>query len=360
MPIKQKKINTSEDIAKIDDSELIQGARKIELISELGFKHLDFIRYMRNWASAAHPNQNQLTGLQLVSWFETCVKEVISLPLSNVATGVRKLLSNVKKSEIDKGEAKKIAVFFIDLNSQQVDNIVSGFFGIYVDIDTTPQVKQNIRFLLPHLWHYLNEQSRKRFGLRYAKYLADGEVDNANKFRELLEVVNGINYITDELKIVEMIDCIKQLLVAHRNTSNFYTEPVFARQLERWIGETGNVPSQIRKEYVLGLVEVFITNGHGVAWGAEPFYINLIDKFSQEEAIIAMTSFTEEVISSRLQFHLCREKYKQLISMIRGKFSAPSALEVLEAIEKYTGPLDNMKIDSIIVRKTNSMKSIIG
>jgi len=38
---------------------------------------------MRNWASAAHPNQNQITGLQLIGWFETCTKEVIALPETN-------------------------------------------------------------------------------------------------------------------------------------------------------------------------------------------------------------------------------------------------------------------------------------
>ena len=45
---------------------------------------LDNIKFMRNWASAAHPNQIELTGLQLISWLETCIKEVISLPLSNI------------------------------------------------------------------------------------------------------------------------------------------------------------------------------------------------------------------------------------------------------------------------------------
>ena len=67
-PDKRKKLSTEEDLARLDDNELIRGASEMELISELGFKHLDYIRYMRNWASAAHPNQNQITGLQLNNW----------------------------------------------------------------------------------------------------------------------------------------------------------------------------------------------------------------------------------------------------------------------------------------------------
>ena len=61
---------------------------------------LDNIKFMRNWASAAHPNQIELTGLQLISWLETCIKEVISLPLSNITIEIRKLLYNIKNNEI--------------------------------------------------------------------------------------------------------------------------------------------------------------------------------------------------------------------------------------------------------------------
>jgi hypothetical protein len=89
---KRKKLGSEDDLSRIDDSELIHGAKEIGLISEIGFRHLDYIRFMRNYASAAHPNQIVLTGLQLTSWLETCIREVISLPLSEAAIEIRKLL----------------------------------------------------------------------------------------------------------------------------------------------------------------------------------------------------------------------------------------------------------------------------
>ena len=54
---KRKKLSGVEDLCKLDDSELIQGAKEIDMISDIGYNHLDYIKYMRNWASAAHPNQ---------------------------------------------------------------------------------------------------------------------------------------------------------------------------------------------------------------------------------------------------------------------------------------------------------------
>lgn len=357
---KRKKLNGPEDIVKLDDAELIQGARNIGLISELGFKHLDYIRYMRNWASAAHPNQNQLTGLQLVSWLETCVKEVISLPLSNIVIEIKQLLGNIKQNQLTPQDAKQIAPFFINLTQQQTSNLASGFSGIYTDESTTPQTRQNIHYLLPYLWERVDEGTRQSFGVKYGKYIANNEQAKAALARQFLEIVNGVAYIPDDLKAAEIETSVQNLLSAHRNMSNFYSEPAFARQLGSLVGQAGKLPVQVRHTYVLGLVEVFLTNGNGVAWNAEPYYIELINKFSQEEAIIAMLSFTAENIASRLQFSLCQQKYKELIGLIKGKISSPAALEVLAAIETYGGPLDKMGLASRMKQKIGSMKAILG
>ena len=57
---------TEDDLKNIDDWQLIRGCKDVGLITDIAFRHLDYIRDMRNYASAAHPNQNDITGLQLV------------------------------------------------------------------------------------------------------------------------------------------------------------------------------------------------------------------------------------------------------------------------------------------------------
>ena len=108
---KRKRLNDESDLVKVDDYDLIKGAKEIGLISELGFKHLEFINYMRNWASAAHPNQNELTGLQLVSWLETCVREVISLPIPTLTIQIKQLLATIKTTTISDVDAQSIGIF---------------------------------------------------------------------------------------------------------------------------------------------------------------------------------------------------------------------------------------------------------
>jgi len=357
---KRKKLNTEEDLVRIDDSELIQGSHEIGLISDLGFKHLDYVRYMRNWASAAHPNQNQITGLQLIGMLETCVIEVITLPLSNVVVGIKKLLANIKTNRIDETEAKQISSFFADLPREKVHTLAEGFFGIYTQTDTTPQTRQNVRLLIPDLWGRLDEHTKQQVGVKYARFLANNEQDKQKLAREFLEAVSGLSYIPDGIRAAEIQTAIENLLSSHRGVNNFYSEPPFARQLQRLVGETGKVPLEINNEYVLCLVEVFLTNGNGVAWNAESIYTLMFDQFNPDQALITILSFSNLNISSRLQHTLCQKQFRALMEMMKNKVSMPAVKELIDAIEKYKGPLDKMKDDSEIKRKVTALRKIIA
>lgn len=359
-PEKRKKLNDVDDLVKIDDSELIHGAKEIELISDLGFRHLDYIRYMRNWASAAHPNQNELTGLQLISWLETCIKEVITLPLSNVVVGIKRLLTNVKSNSISENEAKEIAAFFINLTQEQVNNLASGFFGIYTRSDTTVQTKDNIHRLLPLLWGRVDETTRQQFGIKYGKFIANNDQQEAVLARQFLDLVSGQHYIPNGLRAAEIVTAIENLLNAHRSLNNFYNEPTFARQLQRLVGTEGNIPHEVERTYVFALIEVFLTNGNGVAWNAESVYLSLLGQFSTVQATQALLSFTDDTISSRLQFQLCQKKYRQLLEIIKPKLTAPAVRELVESIETFTGPLDKMRDTSEIKRKVQNLQMILG
>jgi hypothetical protein len=359
-PDRRKKLSTPDDLAKIEDSELIHGANEIGLLSDLAFRHLDYIRFMRNWASAAHPNQNEITGLQLVSWFETCLREVITLPLSDVTVEIGRLLSNIKTNRIGATEAGQISVFFTALPPHRVDNLAAGFYGIYCQTDTPPEARDNIRLLAPRLWPRVSEATRKQLGVKYAQYVANNDQDEARLGRELLDVVAAAEYIPDGLRAAEVETALENLLRAHRAINNFYNEPAFAKQLRTLIGDAGSVPAQIEDRYVLALVEVFISNGNGIAWNAEPIYEELLAKLTPQSALSAARAFTDKGIASRLQFELCQRKYRDLLALLRPKITAPAARELLDDIAAFSGPLDRMREDSRIRRRLDNLTKILG
>ena len=355
---KRKKLKSGDDIVNLDDNELIIGARKIGLISGLGYKHLDYIRYMRNWASAAHPNQNQITGLQLISWLETCIKEVISLPLSNIVIETQQLLKNIKTNELSDTDAQKIAIFFVKLEQHQVNNLASGFFGIYLDSDSSPFVIQNICYLLPYLWGRVDEEHRQQFGIKYGNFIANNDSEKTTKTKNFLEIVGGLTYLPDDIKIFEIETAMQNLLNIHGNINNFYNEPIFARQLFGLISG-GLIPKKIRRFVVFGVVKVFLTNGNGVANSAEPCYLKIIKNFDQREALLALVSFFDEEISSRLQFSLCQKKFKELLTLIKGKLLVSAIKELYEEVNEYPGPLDRIRYNSNIIRMFDNVKVIL-
>lgn len=358
-PDKRKRLKDESDLDKIDDSELIHGAKEIGLLSELGFKHLDYIRYMRNWASAAHPNQNELTGLQIVTWLETCVDEVISLPLSNITIEIKKLLTNIKANTISDDNAKQIAIFFQDLSQEQANTLAQGLFGIYTRTDTTNHVRENIHRLLPYLWVYVDEDTKKLIGINYGKFVANNDQEEQNNARAFLQIVSAESYIPDGLRAAEIETALDDLLIAHRGLDNFYSEPPLARELSRLIGDS-KIPNEVNKKYVITLVEVFLTNGNGVAWNAQSIYIDLIKQFDSNQALIAVLSFNDEKISSRLQFKLCQNKFEELLDILKIKITSNAVIELINEIESFTGPLDKMKDDSHFKKKVDTLQKIVS
>ena len=356
---RRKQFKDESDLVNLSNSELIEGARKIELISRIGFKHLEYINYMRNWASAAHPNQNQITGLESITWLETCIREVISLPMSNVAIEIKKLLANIKENPLTPDDAKSIGSFFLQLTQEQAGSLLSGFFGIYCDQSTKPQTRDNIHLLLPMLWPIAPEEIKNTLGMKYANYKVNNDIPEAKLARKFLELVGGLTYIPDQLKSAEIETAIDNLLQAHRGVDNFYTEPPFARALKILIGDTGSVPRQLRNYYVFSLVEVFLTNGNGVAVNAQPIYRELIKRFDSTQAILAILSFTQEKIASKLRVDLCEKKFRQLLQILKVKITSDIVNDLISDIENFQNPLDMLRDDPNLKEKVKALFKII-
>ena len=347
-PDRRKSLRDENDLPRVEDSELIRAAREIGLISDIGYQQLDLIRYMRNHASAAHPNQNDITALQLMGWVETCIKEVITLPESTTVAETRRLLSNVRAGQILTANASATSEFFRDLPQPQADNIGAGLFGIYVDGSSTEPARDGVRLLLPLIWSRLSEAQRQQLGARYGRFVANGDADQAALARELLDVVGASAYLPDPVRVAELSTAIEELLMAHRGFNNFYNEPGPARRLNQLAGD--RVPSAVSLPYVAALVEVFLTNGNGVAWSADPHYQEMIGRFTPDEAEMALLQLIDPTVSSQLRWGLGRTKFAELMDLLEPKATRPAVRELVDAIRTFTGPPSEMARDTALKR----------
>lgn len=356
---KRNKLSSEEDLVKIDDSELIQGAKEIGLISDIGYRLLDNIKFMRNWASAAHPNQNELTGLQLIEWLETCIREVISLPLSNLTIQIGKLLRNIKTNILDESEAQTISNFFCELTSEKANSLCNGFFGIYCRPDTTSETKRNIKLLLPELWNLVDEDIKWNCGIKFSKFQINNDQVEAKLAREFLQIVDAESYLPESVRSTELKIELEHLYNAHNaSMNNFYLEQPYAKQVQRLIGSNG-VPTQINTYYVFVIVDAYLTNGNGRCWDAEGIYNELIDNFTQAQLMLAITSFTYDKIASKLQFSLCINQYKTLLIKAENNVTAPKLLDFINIIKNFTKPLYHLKEEVKIMQQVEHLKRII-
>ncbi len=342
---KRKDLKNIDDISKLTDDELLRGSLKIELISEAGYRNMDLVRYMRNNASAAHPNQMEITGLKLISMAEDCLREVISTPIPPAAIAVQKLLENTKTTVMTINDAKDVSVHFSDMGPVRTQRLVEGLFGIFYKRETTEAVRQNIRFLAPMLWPYVDENTRKNFGLKHAYFSANNHIEEKKLAREFLSVVSGLQYITDQHRAIEVATVLEELKNAHDGLNNFYNEVLPARRLKSIIGNTPSVPVGIEAKYINSLIDVFMTNGFGIAQSSNVIYLELINGFTPKQAVYAVALIFDEGISSKLRINLCAEKYIEMVKIVEQKISTQAAKRLIEEIMSKKMPLPDIRSD---------------
>ncbi|MBI5395342.1 MAG: hypothetical protein HZA91_08615 [Verrucomicrobia bacterium] len=337
-PDRLKKLQTEEDLQKIEDWELIRGCHLTGILSDIGFRHLDYIRNMRNWASAAHPNQNELTGLQLVSWLETCIREVIAREPSGLVIIVRQLLENIRNHTLAAGDVPPISENISHLPPDLSTSLVRTVFGMFADPKVAATTKQNIRWIAPAVWQRTPEQIRSELGTRYAVYAANADLPRKEAAKEFLQIVGGLTYLPEGTLVIELNEKISNLSTAHNGFNNFHNEPAHAKALFSSLPNTGQVPDAVKYNYVKTLLMCFMGNGYGVSFDAYGYYEQLVGRFHDSEAWIIGRLMLDEEVASRLQLGDCARRFRRLIASLLAKSTDATVAAVLTHIQNRTDP----------------------
>ncbi len=331
---RRSKLQTVEDLEKLEDWELVRGCQLTGILSDIGFKHLDYIRDMRNWASAAHPNQNQLTGLQVVSWLETCIKEVIGKEPSGPAIQMRVLLQNIRSRELTSSDVYPIISNIQKLPLEVVLSLLRTIFGMYTDPDMAASAKNNIKLIAKSVWDGAPDERRYEVGLKYETFLANADVARRDSAREFLEIVGGMSYLPKETLARELEEKIQNLLTSHYGMNNFYNEPSHAKILAELVPKTGIIPQAVRGIYVKAIILCRIGNSYGVSWAAQDYYDELISRFQEAEIQQVARLLLDKEISSRLQIKICAIRFSNICSELRKRATNVHTITALDRILK--------------------------
>lgn len=330
---RRSSFRTEEDLKKLDEWELIKGCKDTGIISEIGYKHLDYIRDMRNHASAAHPNHNDLDGLQLTSWLQTCIKEVLAKEPEGPVLEVKRLLHNLRFNTLTTSDLPPIVANINILPMDLVDSTIRAIFGMYTDPELDAQFRNNLRLVVSSLWERCSLESKRNLGLKYAIYSANADLKRKELAHEFLQIVQGLSFLPAEQISVDMDIALDNLFMAHNGFNNFYNEPAHARLLAAYIPNTGDVPNSVINKYVKVLTMCFMGNGYGVSDAAYDYYKDLLSRFTEPHIREFVQLLNDSDVRSRLQFSSCSNRFKILVEQFEPRVTDINLKQALEYLK---------------------------
>ena len=317
-----KNIVSSEDLQAISDHDLLEICRRIGFVNDINYKRLENVNYLRNHASAAHPNDNSLSGLEMLALLENCLKYAITAKPDHSVITIKTLFENIRIKEIPIEDFPHIGEDLLKQPQERVNDFVLSIFGIYTDERTNANTRKNIDRLTPHIWSKTLEETKYRIGSKFGVFRKNGEVDRQDYVQKFLETVNGEHYKDEDSLVAELLDKIQNLKTVHFEGNNFYNEYHHVKSIKKSIPTTG-IPDGISKFFVKVTCICYTGNGLGYKKGVDenalPYYVEFIESFTLSEIKDFILLFSDPEFVTDLHRNLPDTRIRKLTTFLKSK-----------------------------------------
>lgn len=346
-----KKLKTEEDLPCVDDHDLLEICRRIGIINDIVHKRLDTVNYFRNHASAAHPNEHEISGIELLSYLEHCIKYAICGEFDHSVIQIKRLFANIRENTIPSEDFKIITDDLSQQPIERIEDFLQSIFGLYTDPTQEVFVRKNIEGISAALWTLVDNDVKYKIGSKYGVYRKNGDVTKKDLVDEFLRAVDGLTFKDEDSLAAELVIKLQKLKTAHYGKDNFYNEYPYAEDIKTSIPRSG-IPNAAKKDFVKVISICYIGNGHGYRQGVDeralPYYNNFIKLFQDEEIKIFLHLFNDREFLLPLDRKMVETRTIELVKLLknntRNKFII-RALEIIENSRKIetTGITTNFK-----------------
>lgn len=318
-----KGLSKPEDIDQIGEHDLLEGCRRIGLVSDVNYQRLEHVNYMRNHASAAHPNENEIDGFEMLGWLTVCLKHAITAEPDHSLISIKQLLQNIRNVAIPSCDYSAIGSDLIKQPQERLDDFLWTIFGLYLDDKATQVVRDNVDGIAPIVWGAATDDRKYEIGARFGTLRKNGEVEKKKTCQKFLEVVDGLAYKDEDSLAGELIEKLENLYRAHFGSNNFYNEYPHTKALDDSLPATGKIPRAARALWVKVISICYVGNGHGYREGVDeaalPYYIRYVDNFTEAEAVEFIKLFSEPEFSSPLARSTPDKRVRKLAAVLQAK-----------------------------------------
>lgn len=347
---KYKNLNSAEDLEAIGDHDLLEICRRIGFVNDINYKRLEHVNYLRNHASAAHPNENSITGIEMLGLLESCLKYAITAKPDHSVIQIKQLFENIRTNEIPKEDFSIIGKDLLKQPQERIDDFLLSTFGIYTDPRTASQVRKNIDRLTPHIWGAISEETKFRVGAKFGVYRKNGDVDRKEAVQKFLETVDAQQYKDEDSLAAELLEKLQDLKTVHFEWNNFYNEYSHAKSIDSSIPASG-IPDAVRKLFVKVITICYVGNGKGYREGidenAAEYYNKFIESFTVPEIRDFLELFKDPEFVTDFNYSTPDKRLRKLANFLKSKTKDVHINKILDLITNFPkGSLQKLASDS--------------
>lgn len=340
-----RNLDKAEDLSEVGDHDLLDVCRRIGLISDVNYKRLEHINYMRNHVSAAHPNEDEIDGFEMLSWLSSCLKHAITAKPDHSVISVKMLLDNIRNTSIPTDDFKIIGDDIARLQQERIDDFLWTIFGLFIDPKQTTSTKDNISGLAEFVWNASSEDRKFEIGARFGVYRKNAETTRKEATQEFLNAVKGLSYRDEDSLAGELIEKLEILKSVHFAPNNFYNEYLHAKSLSQSLPTRGGFPRAARSLWVKVICLCYIGNGYGYKRGVDesalPYYARYIESFGEAEVVQFLLLMDDAEFTEAFTRPLADLRVRELARELKaktGNVHIQKALDII--ISAPSGKLD--------------------
>ncbi len=327
-----------EDLKGINDQQLLDTCKKLELISDIAYKKLSHILTMRNYIGASHPNTYSIGIYELLSWLETCIEEVIDIEPSRAAIEIKKIIHNIRTSDVKFSEdtISNFADSIEDLSTEMTGNLLKTLFGIYCDKSKNKIVRSNILKIAPYIWEHCLDEIKYDLGEKIDYYSSNLDTEKKDRGESFIDYCGGNRYLSLDKRIIELSSLCDDLIEATNGYNNYYNEPPIVREIMKFIEKPEDIPTERQSKIIKTFLECRIGREveykNGVSPGAKRYYDNFFEILNKNQIKELLRLLEKQNIKVKFQTNIRRQNMIEILEIIKTPLIGDRLNEVIDFI----------------------------
>ena len=333
-----KNLSSEKDLEAISEHDLLEICRRIGLVTNINHKRLEHVNYLRNHASAAHPNDNEISGIEMLSLLENCLKYAITAKPDHSVIQIQQLLHNIRTNEIPDEDFPLIGEDILKQPQERIDDFLISITGIYCDPKQDVHIKTNIEKIIPYVWDGSLDETKYHIGSKFGLYRKNGDTSRKDSIQKILEIVDGLKFKDEDSLAAELMEKLQILRSVHFDWNNFYNEYPHAKSIDDSIPPSG-IPKSIRKFFVKIITICYCGNGlgykEGVDESAVTYYIKYIKLFETSDIKIFLKLFSDNEFVGDLDKKKADKRMRKLAKHLDKKSTNVHIKKLLDLIINF-------------------------